>query len=161
MVNYPFLRLREEGLRPLFIGSDRQSLVADRTRQNEILVDIDFDDARKRDWDLLLIPGGELTKSLVSLPGARNLIQEAYQYRTYIAAVGNGILLLAKAGILDGHRCSAPRVPGIETILAEAGGSRSEKPITVDGLIITAEDVPELPVFTITMIEALTGKKKT
>jgi len=155
MLDYPFLRLREEGYKPLFIGMVRDHRVFDKNHQNEIVIDIDFEDARKRDWDLLVIPGGEINKDLVSHTGAQNLVHAAYQQGALIAAIGTGIHLLAKAEILEGHRCSAPQIPFMDTILAEVGGTRSDSSLTVDGQIITAKDVHDLPGFTMKMIDLL------
>lgn len=159
-VNYPFLRLREEGYKPLFIGKERDGRVPDKNHQNEILVDISFEEARKRDWDLLVVPGGELTKSLTSIQNVQNLIEEAFRQGAIIAAIGTGIHLLARAGVLENRVCSAPRVPFMDTILAEAGSSRSDSSITVDDQIITAEDGLDLPGVTMKMIAALEAVQK-
>lgn len=157
-VDYPFLRLQEEGYKPLIIGMIRDQRVFDKNHQSEILIDIDFEEARSRDWDLLVVPSGEISKSLVSHKAAQNLVQEAFWHGALIAAIGTGIHLLAKAEILEGHRCSAPQIPFVNTILAEAGSTRADSSITADGQIITAEDVLDLPGFTIEIMEKLVKK---
>src|SRR5262245_14057774 len=66
----------------------------------------DFDFASAPKIDLLIIPGGFGTRRLLENPKVLQWLQTVSQQAKQTASVCTGALLLAKAGLLSGHRAT-------------------------------------------------------
>ena len=60
--------------------------------------------------DLLLIPGGIGTRALVENKGFLDLLQTVAQDTSFVACICTGSALLAKTGLLDGHRATSNKI---------------------------------------------------
>ena len=63
-----------------------------------------------RDFDLLLIPGGIGTRSLVTDPDFLDLLRTSATRARIVACICTGSALLAKIGLLDGHRATSNKI---------------------------------------------------
>lgn len=89
-------------------------------------------------YDLLCVPGGsgvakqwENASFLAWLATARDARQ--------IAVIGNGALLLAASGLVDGHEIAS--LPETGAILASLGVRPSAQPLVLDGPVLSASDI--------------------
>lgn len=79
--------------------------VADGPIGLNIVADYDFDDAPK--LDLVLVPGGIGTVPELDNPRLLNFLKSRAAEAEITASVCSGSALLAKAGVLDGHRATS------------------------------------------------------
>jgi transcriptional regulator GlxA family with amidase domain len=77
------------------------------------IADYGFDEAP--DLDLILVPGGIGTFSQLENAKILSFLRERSKKAQITSSVCSGSALLAKAGLLDGHRATSDRVDWIET----------------------------------------------
>jgi protease I len=88
-------------------------------------------------YDAIFVPGGQLASVVISDQRSLSFLGTAYDKGLVIAAIGEGTLIQAAAGLIDGKRFTTS--PNIVTNLTEAGGVFVEgKTVVTDGNIITA-----------------------
>jgi putative intracellular protease/amidase len=100
-------------------------------------VDYSFDDVPHP--DILLVPGGIGTRSLVHDEAILGWIRGAHETSQFTTSVCTGSLLLAAAGLLDG--LSATTHFSALPLLAHYGARPSNKRVVEEGKIITAAGV--------------------
>ena len=71
----------------------------------KVLADFSFEDAPP--FDLLLVPGGAGTISELENPELLEFIRRQSEDAQYVASVCTGSALLARSGVLDGHRATS------------------------------------------------------
>ena len=121
--------------------------------KHNIIVKADelFDDAIKREFDMLIIPGG--TTDHAQHRGLINLVQEYNAKGKPIAAICAAPAVLGAAGIIKGKK--AVCYPGMEFYLE--GAFIGENNIEIDGNIITAKGPAITPFFALKLLEILRG----
>ena len=105
-----------------------------------------FADAKAEDYDALVLPGGRAPEYLRLNPQVIRLVQAFSKAGKPIAAICHGPQILAAAGVLKGHTCSAYPAVGPEVV--EAGGTFESIPVDkphVDGNLVTAPAWPAHP----------------
>jgi protease I len=90
------------------------------------------------DFDALFIVGGIGARDLAVDLSVIDLVREFGRTPKIITAIGNGVTVLAAAGLLEGRYVGAT-VVGADYILSK-GAKLSKQSIVVDGRIITAVD---------------------
>jgi protease I len=116
-------------------------------------------DARAADFDALILPGGlRNPDALRTDRQAIALIQEFDRGGKPVAAICHGPWLLVEAGLVKGRTVTG--WPSIRTDLRNAGGNVVDRPVAVDGNIITSRKPGDVEPFTealITAVEAQTA----
>ena len=105
-----------------------------------------FAEVRAEDYDALVIPGGRAPEYLRLNPRLLELVRTMAKAGKPIAAICHGPQILAAAGVLEGHACSA--YPAVGPEVAEAGGRFKEIPVDqafVEGNLVTAPAWPAHP----------------
>ncbi|MFX0173857.1 MAG: DJ-1/PfpI family protein [Candidatus Hodarchaeota archaeon] len=88
-------------------------------------------------YDAIFIPGGQLVSVVISDQQSQSFLSTAYDNGLVIAAIGEGTLIQAAAGLINGKRFTTS--PNIVENLTEAGGLYvEEESVVTDGNIITA-----------------------
>lgn len=114
-------------------------------------------DGAKDDFDMLILPGG--------MPGTDNLQQsdfvtemiiKACEKGSYVAAICAAPKILGQMGVLNGRE--AVCFPGYEDCLT--GAHIADKPVVVDGNIITAEGAGAAADFGFALAGLLYGEEK-
>lgn len=128
------------------------------SRKTVIVPDATLDEAVKRDWDMVVLPGG--------LPGATNLNADARVHeilkRTarggrHVAAICAAPQVLASAGLLDNRRATS--YPGTLDPYQDKVQVTSQA-VVKDGKIITSMGPGTAMEFALALIEALAGQEK-
>lgn len=88
-------------------------------------------------YDLVGVPGGPGAAQRAGEPGFADWLASARNARQ-IVAVGNGTLLLAAAGLLNGREVAA--LPGLDETLTRQGARPISEPLVFDGAAISAVD---------------------
>lgn len=127
-------------------GSHSITIVADSLFKQE-----NFSDA-----DILILPGGMPgTKHLMEDEELNLILQKANNKGVYIAAICAAPSVLGAKGILKGKR--AVSYPGFEKELL--GANVENKPVVIDGNIITSKALGTAIDFSLTIIKTLKGKE--
>jgi protease I len=148
---YPKYRLLEEGARVVVAG------LGERTYRGKngypITVDIDVADARARDYDALVIPGGYAPDKMRRVPELLQIVREMHDEGKPIGAICHAAWVPISAGILKGKRMTC--VSAIKDDVINAGADYVDEPVVVDGNLVTSRTPADLPVFLPALIEII------
>ena len=98
------------------------------------------------DFDMLILPGGERSVAkLQQNAHTRRIVGHFLDAGKPVAAIGQGVQLLAIPGKLKGRTLTAPEAFRAE--LEAAGAKLSEETLVVDNVTVTALGQDELPAF--------------
>ncbi|MEN8169259.1 MAG: DJ-1 family glyoxalase III [Pseudomonadota bacterium] len=124
-----------------------------------ITPDTTLDEALKREFDMVVLPGG--------LPGAdylnndpriQSLIKKMADEGRYTAAICAAPRVLANAGVLGGKRATS--YPGTLDKMALPDVEYCQEAVVQDGKVITSRGPGTAMEFALTLIEILLGKEK-
>ncbi len=147
--------LRRAGIDTVSASLDGQPIRG--SRGTLLIPDTSLDEALKRDFDMLVLPGGQ--------PGTNNfkadariikLAQHMAAQGRYVCAICAAPSVLALAGLLDGKRATS--FPGALDAFPEV--SRQPQAVVEDGKLITSRGPGTAMDFALTLVERLAGKAK-
>ncbi len=127
------------------------------SRGTMLIPDTSLDEALKRDFDMVVLPGGQ--------PGSNNLkadariielVQRMAAENRYVGAICAAPSVLATAGVLDGKRATS--FPGALDPFPKV--SRQPQAVVEDGKLITSRGPGTAMDFALTLVERLAGKAK-
>jgi protease I len=120
-------------------------------------VDKTLDQAKAQDYDALLLPGGVINPDHLRMePKAVQFVKDFVATGKTVAAICHGPWMLVEAGVVKGKTMTS--WPSIRTDLKNAGANVVDKEVAVDGQFITSRKPDDIPAFSKTLIEALSGK---
>ncbi|MFW9779092.1 MAG: DJ-1/PfpI family protein [Candidatus Heimdallarchaeota archaeon] len=91
------------------------------------------------DFDGIYIPGGNISSSFIADVLVSTLLRKASRHNLVIAACGEGILVQASSGLLNGKKFTSS--PQDVSTIVEAGGIYVENStVVIDGNVISATD---------------------
>ena len=149
--------LRRADIEVTTAGLDDRIVTA--SRGTKLVPDTDLDSALKQEYDMVVLPGG--------LPGAdyldkdpriKSLLKTMASNNQYTAAICAAPKVLANAGILDGK--NATSYPGFLDNMGLVTTTLSDKPVVIDGKVITSRGPGTAMDFALTLIEILAGKDR-
>ncbi len=106
--------------------------------QDEFLVDGSLADARMEEYAGILLAGGEEGSSLATDARVLDLVREAGRDEKLIAAWGNAVEVLARAGVIAGHRVTG--AAELRETLEKAGARYTGREYEVSRHVVTARD---------------------
>ncbi len=149
--------LRRAAIDVVTAGLDDKPVKA--SRGTVLLPDTTLEQAMQQDFDMLVLPGG--------LPGADHLNQDPrihgllkkfIENNKYIAAICAAPKVLASAGLLKGRHATC--YPGSLDEVDTEGVMFEQKPVVIDGRIITSRGPGTAMDFALVLIEQLLGKAR-
>ena len=147
---YPWLRLREEGIRPVFIGSKD---VHGSKEGYPCKADLSIEKANPKDFDGVVIPGGFAPDFMRRNPKFAQFIKTVYDQKKAVASICHGGWMLVSAGILKGKRATS--FFAIQDDLKAAGANWVDEECVVDGNLITSRKPEDLTKFIVELIKQL------
>jgi len=115
-------------------------------------VDITVDQVSSRDFDALVIPGGQINPDLLRAePAAVNVVRDFVRAGKVVAAVCHGPWLLVEADVLRGRKATS--YGSIKTDLKNAGADWRDEPVVTDKGIITSRKPDDLDAFVAKIVE--------
>jgi protease I len=124
---------------------------------DSVKVDKTLDQAKAQDYDALLLPGGVINPDHLRMePKAVQFVKDFVATGKTVAAICHGPWMLVEAGVVKGKTMTS--WPSIRTDLKNAGANVVDKEVAVDGQFITSRKPDDIPAFSKTLIEALSGK---
>lgn len=140
---YPYLRLCEEGIEAVFVGTGKKEYKSKEGYPLE--AEISIQQAKSDDFDGVIIPGGYAPDILRRYKEVTDFVKEIYQKNKLVAAICHGGWVLASAGILKGKKVTG--FSAIKDDLINAGASYEDKEVVVDVNLITSRNPYDLPAF--------------
>jgi len=148
---YPYLRLREEGIRTVLVGTGKKEYKSKEgyPAQEELSIK----KAKAEDFDALVIPGGYAPDILRRYEEINKFVKEAYKLGKIVACICHGGWVLVSAGILKGKKVTG--FSAIKDDLINAGAQYFDKEVVVDNNLITSRNPYDLPAFCKQIIKQL------
>lgn len=113
---------------------------------NDYTVDIALETADHSYYDALVLPGGVMNPDTLRLyPAAIDFIKNIGKAGKPIAAICHGPWTLINAGLVKGKEMTSWR--SIRVDLENAGAHWVDKPVVIDGQIVTSRKPDDIPVF--------------
>lgn len=141
---YPYLRLREDGIETLLVGTGRKKEY--KSKEGYPAVEqLPIEKARVADFSGVVIPGGYAPDILRRYKEVNNFVREMYKKNKLVAAICHGGWVLVSAGIVKGKKVTG--FYAIKDDLVNAGGKFIDKEVVVDGNLITSRKPFDLPAF--------------
>ncbi|AAB89965.1 MULTISPECIES: type 1 glutamine amidotransferase domain-containing protein [Archaeoglobus] len=148
---YPLYRLREEGLEVKVASSSLEVRVGKKGYQ--VRPDLTYEDVKVEDYAGLVIPGGKSPERVRINERAVEIVKDFLELGKPVAAICHGPQLLISAMAVKGRRMTS--WIGIRDDLIAAGALYEDRPVVVDGNVITSRMPDDLPYFCGELIKIL------
>ena len=124
----------------------------------EVPVDVPLKSAKADDFDALLLPGGVMNPDQLRMnPDAVEFVKHFTDAGKPVAAICHGPWTLIEADAVRGHTMTS--WPSLKTDLKNAGAEWVDKPVVVDGNLVTSRKPDDIPVFNREMIRLFSGEE--
>ena len=151
----PLDLMRRAGLSVTTVGVGGKSITG--SHNITVLADISDEEYCDENPDMIFLPGGMPgTLNLAASPVVSNAIQRAYKSNAYIAAICAAPSILGDLGLLNGKKAIC--YPGFEDRLI--GAEISDKPVVLDGKILTAAGMGVALEMGLSIVEIFCGKER-
>ena len=149
---YPYLRLKEDGIEPVFIGTGAKETYGSKEGY-PCKVHQPIQKVKAQDFDGVVIPGGYAPDILRRYPEVINFIKELHQKGKVVASICHGGWLLVSADIIRGKKVTS--FFAIKDDLIAAGAQYLDQEVVVDGNLITSRKPEDLTAFVKEIIKKL------
>lgn len=123
---------------------------------SEYKVDVNVDQARAKDFDALVLPGGVINPDKLRMNrDALQFIRDFFEQQKPVAAICHGPQLLIEAEVVKGRQMTS--VENISTDLKNAGANWQNNEVVVDGMLITSRTPNDLPAFNKELVAMITN----
>ena len=141
---YPYLRLREEGIETVFVGTGR----AKEYKSKEgypAPQEMQIKDAKVSQFDAVIVPGGFAPDILRRDDRINKFVKSMFDAGKLVAAICHAGSVLVSADVLRGR--TATCFVAIRDDVVNAGAKFVDKEVVVDGNLITSRNPYDLPAF--------------
>jgi protease I len=150
----PYDYLTSAGAKVEYLGTYKSRLAGKNGRRS-VEVTRTLEEADPADYDALIIPGGGAPELLRLSPEVLSFVRQFWGTGRPLAAICHGPQVLISAGLLAGKRLTC--YPGIRDDVTLAGGLYEDRPVVVDGQLITSRRSEDLPQFNRAVADALSA----
>jgi len=148
---YPYLRLREEGIHTVLVGTGKKEY---KSKEGyPAAEELSIEKAKTEDFDAVVIPGGYAPDILRRYEKVNNFVRDMHRQGKVIGAICHAGWVLVSAGILKGKKVTG--FSAIKDDLINAGAEFLDKEVVVDGNLITSRNPYDLPAFCSQIIKKL------
>lgn len=152
---YPVLRLREEGMDVVIVGTGSSEAYVGR-HGYPLRVNASADKVDAKDFDVLIVPGGWAPDVLRRYESVLKIVRDFFAQDKIVGAICHAGHVLVSAGVLRGR--TATCVAAIKDDLVNAGAEYVERDVVRDGNLITSRVPDDLPAFMRAIVAALKEK---
>ncbi|MFA5156723.1 MAG: type 1 glutamine amidotransferase domain-containing protein [Candidatus Omnitrophota bacterium] len=150
---YPYLRLREEGIETVLIGTGKKQYSSKEGYPAE--AELSIRDANVTDFSGVIIPGGYAPDILRRHKEINDFVKAMDKANKLVAAICHAGWVLVSAGVLKGRKATC--FSAIKDDVINAGAEYSDKEVVVDRNLITSRNPYDLPAFCREIIRYLKG----
>lgn len=148
---YPYLRLREEGIKTVLVGTGKREY---KSKEGYVAEEeLSIEKAKVDDFDAVIIPGGYAPDILRRYAKVNNFVKNMYEKGKIVAAICHAGWVLISAGILKDKKVTG--FSAIKDDLINAGAQFIDREVVVDGNLITSRNPYDLPAFCTQIIKKL------
>jgi len=148
---YPYLRLREEGLETVFVGTGKKDY---KSKEGyPVTEELPINKVKAEDFDAVVIPGGYAPDYLRRYEEVNKFVEDMFEKGKVVASICHGGWVLVSARILKGKTATA--FSAIKDDMINAGAKFMDKEVVVDGNLITSRNPYDLPAFCREIIKRL------
>jgi protease I len=140
---YPYLRLREEGIKTILVGTGKKQYASKDgypARQ-----ELSIKEANADKFDGVIIPGGYAPDILRRYKEVNKFVKVMDRKQKLVAGICHAGWVLVSAGILKGR--NATGFSAIKDDMINAGAEFFDEEVVVDGNLITSRNPYDLPAF--------------
>jgi len=148
---YPYLRLRENGIKPVLVGTGKGAYKSKEGYPAE--EELAIQKAKADDFDAVIIPGGFAPDFLRRHSEVNNFVREMHNKGKVVAAICHGGWVLISAGILKGKKATS--FSAIKDDMINAGAIFQDQEVVADGKLITSRNPSDLTAFCVEIIKRL------
>ncbi len=152
---YPYLRLREDGIETVLVGTGKKEYKSKEGYPAEEQLAIK--DAKVNDFSGVVIPGGYAPDILRRYNQINNFVAGLFKEKKLVAAICHGGWVLVSAGVLKNRKATS--FSAIKDDLVNAGAEYLDHEVVVDGNLITSRNPFDLPAFCREIIRFLGYRK--
>ena len=152
----PYNALKAAGAEVTVLGSRMNETYAGKQGKASIKPDATTTEARARDFDAVIIPGGMAPDTMRTNMKTVRFVQDAVEQGKLVAAVCHGPQVLIEGDLLKGKRATGFRA--IRKDMQNAGANYADEPLVVDGQLITSRRPSDVPIFTAAILKRLNLK---
>ena len=139
----PAYRLREAGLKTLFVGTGKPEYKS--KLGYPVKADVDVKDVKAGEIDVLVVPGGFAPDYLRRHEAVSRLVRDIDKAGKPIGAICHALWVLCSAGILKGRRVTS--FFAIKDDVVNAGAQWVDEEVVVDRNLVTSRRPDDLPAF--------------
>ena len=151
-VTGPLERLGQAGLEVVLVGPLAGHTYTGK-KGTALVAQLAAGKARARDFDAVVIPGGHAPDRMRMRHAMVDLVRDMIAAGKPVAAICHGPQLLISVNALRGRTVTC--WPSIAIDVKNAGGLYVDKPVVVDGPVITSRKPDDIPAFSDAVIAAL------
>jgi protease I len=141
---YPYYRLQEAGYEVDVVGPKAGMMYSGKKggsiKSTKAPGDIDVND-----YKALIIPGGWAPDRMRTKEEMVKLVKDADANGLVIGAICHAAQMLVEAEAVKGRRLTCVR--SVSTDVKNAGGKYVDKPVVVDGKLVTSRTPPDMPLW--------------
>ena len=149
----PYKALKQAGMEVSVLGSRMNEAYKGKKGKVSQEADGTTSEAMASDFDAVIIPGGMAPDKMRRNPNTVRFVQEAMSQGKLVAAVCHGPQLLIEGDLLKGK--TATGFSAIRQDMVNAGANYEDKPLVVDGNLITSRQPGDLPIFCTAILSRL------
>jgi protease I len=149
---YPYLRLREEGIETILIGTGSKKEYKSKEGYPAI-AELSIKSTKVSDFSAVIIPGGYAPDILRRYKEVNNFVKDMYVEGKLVAAICHGGWVLVSAGILKNKEVTC--FYAIKDDLINAGAKFIDQEVVVDGNLVSSRNPYDLPAFCAQIIDIL------
>jgi protease I len=154
-LHYPRYRLMEEGAEVVVAGIGPDTYKG--KKGYPITVDAQIADLNPRDFDAVVVPGGYAPDHMRRSEDLLAFVRAIHDDGKTVAAICHAPWVTISAGIMKGRRATC--VPAIKDDVINAGAEYVDRPVVVDGNLITSRRPDDLPAFLPALIDAIAAQE--
>ncbi len=113
-------------------------------------------DVASDDYDILVLPGGRAPATVRKEQAALEIAKDFFRESKPVAAICHGPQILITAGLLKGRHATCYRSVADE--LKASGALYEDKPVIIDGNLVTSRQPSDLPAFMREVMKMVRGR---
>ncbi|VAW16634.1 Intracellular protease [hydrothermal vent metagenome] len=149
---YPALRLDEEGIETVFVGTGTKDSYSSKEGY-PARADVSIEDISADQVDGVIIPGGFAPDFMRRYPKMVQFVKDLDEKGKVVASICHGGWMLVSADILKGRKATS--FFAIKSDLVAAGANFVDVEVAVDKNLITSRKPEDLPAFMVEIIKQL------